>query len=176
MQIDIRAVETQDGAGLRAFLEAIPEGDRTFFKEDVDDPEQVGAWLRPGGARRAVAIAGGAIVGFTAVVPLHGWSSHVGELLLIVAPEHRGRGVGQALARYAVVAALDLGLRKVVVEVVAEQENRIAMFQALGFDAEALLRDHIRDRHGALRDLIVLGHHVADTWSVMETAGIPEEL
>lgn len=176
MQIDIRPVESQDGPALRVFLDRIPEGDRTFFKQDVADPGLVEAWLRPGGARRAVATEGGAVIGFTAVIPLHGWSAHVGELLLIVDPDRRGRGVGQALARQAVIQALDLGLAKVVVEVVADQESRIAMFRSLGFDPEALLRGHIRDRHGNAHDLIVLGHHVADTWSVMATAGIPEAL
>jgi RimJ/RimL family protein N-acetyltransferase len=176
MQIDIRRTEPHDGPALQAFLDGISEGDRTFFKEDFEDPRLVESWLRPGGARRSVAIEDGAVIGYAAVIPLHGWSAHVGEVRLIVTPEKRGQGVGQALARDVVVQALELGLTKVVVEVVADQESRIAMFRSLGFDPEAVLRDHIRDREGALRDLIVLGHHVADAWSVMATTGIPEEL
>ena len=57
-----------------------------------------------------------------AVVPLQGWSSHVGEVRVIVDPAHRGRGIGRALARHAVLDALELGLTKLVVEVVADQE------------------------------------------------------
>ena len=92
----------------RAFLGRVPEGDRTFFKEDVDDPEVVDAWARPGTAR-AVAVEDGEVVGYVAVVPLHGWSSHVGEVRLIVDPGHRGRGIGRALARRAVLEAIELG-------------------------------------------------------------------
>lgn len=61
-------------------------------------------------------------------------------------------------------------------EVVADQSPAVAMFQSLGFQAEALLRDHVRDRSGRLRDLILLAHSVDDTWAAMATAGIDEDL
>ena len=89
----------------------------------------------------------------SAVVPLHGWSSHVGEVRVIVDPGRRGRGVGRALARRAILEALELGLTKMVVEVIADQEPTIACSASLGFDPEALLADHVRDRSGELRDL-----------------------
>ena len=62
------------------------------------------------------------------------------------------------------------------VEVVAEQEGAVAMFGGLGFQAEGLLRDHVRDRDGELRDLILLSHSVEDAWSAMETVGIDDAL
>jgi ribosomal protein S18 acetylase RimI-like enzyme len=111
-----------------------------------------------------------------AVVPLHGWSSHVGEVRVIVDPEHRGRGIGRALARRAVMEAVELDLSKMVVEVVADQEPTIAMFRSLGFDPEALLTDHVRDQSGSLRDLMVLAHSVEEQWSSLVTAGIADEL
>ncbi|MGH7819215.1 MAG: hypothetical protein ACREQ9_05535 [Candidatus Binatia bacterium] len=52
----------------------------------------------------------------------------------------------------------------------------MAMFQKLGFSAEALLRDHVRDRSGELRDLVLLAHSVDDRWSEMATLGIEDEL
>ena len=61
-------------------------------------------------------------------------------------------------------------------EVVAEQGSALALFTDLGFSGEALLRDHIRDRSGELRDLMVLAHHVSETWSQMDTVGIADEL
>ena len=50
------------------------------------------------------------------------------------------------------------------------------MFEAVGFEPEALLRDHVRDRSGELRDLVVLAHLVDGTWSGMASAGIEEAL
>lgn len=168
----VRKPAADDVEALLTFFAAVPEHERTFFKEDVLDRAAVEGWLADERGRRAVACEDGAVVGYAAVVPLGGWSDHVGELRLVVAPDHRRGGVGRALARWAVLEAVDAGLRKLVVEVVAEQEGAVGMFQHLGFQAEGLLRDHVRDRDGALRDLVVLAHPVADQWEAMATAGL----
>jgi L-amino acid N-acyltransferase YncA len=171
--MEIRRIEPGDRAALERFLDEIPDADRTFLKEDVADPDVVAAWVLPGDAR-SIAVEGGDVVGYVAVIALHGWSSHVGEVRIVVHPGHRGRGVGQALARHAVLEALELGVAKLVVEVIADQEALIAMFVALGFEPEALLIDHVRDRSGELRDLLVLAHTVAEQWASMAAAGIVE--
>ena len=163
---------------LRRFADAVPDGDVTFIEEDVRDPAVVEGWVRSGDrARRWVALDdGGEVIGLAALLPLVGWSSHVGSLRLVVHPAHRGRGVGGALARHALLQAARLELRKVVVEVVAEQEPAVRLFYDLGFQAEALLHDHIRDRSGELRDLLVLAHHLEDNWSAMASVGVEEEV
>jgi L-amino acid N-acyltransferase YncA len=173
--MEIRQLQSSDRDAVARFLRRVPEADRTFFKEDVDDPAVVRAWINPGPAR-AIAVDAGEVVGSVSVVPLHGWSSHVGEVRLIVDPGHRGRGIGRALARRAVVEALELGLQKMVVEVIAVQEPTIAMFRMLGFEPEALLTDHVRDKGGALRDLMVLSHSVEEQWSSMIMAGIADDV
>ena len=173
--MEIRAIQADDRDAMERFLERIPEGDRTFFKENVDDPEVVDAWVRPGAAR-SIAVDGDAVIGYVAVVPLRGWSSHVGEVRVIVDPERRGRGIGRALARRAVLQALELGLTKMVVEVVADQEPTIAMFRSYGFDPEALLKDHVRDAGGELRDLMILAHAVEESHAAMAAVGIAESL
>jgi len=169
--MEIRRLELRDREAVERFLAGIPEGDRTFFKEDVGDPDVLSAWSRPGAAR-SLAVADGAVLGYVAVIPLQGWSSHVGEVRVVVDPGHRGRGVGRALARYAVLEALGLGLRKMVVEVIAEEEPTIAMFRSLGFEPEALLKDHVRDQAGGLRDLMVLAHSVDDSFAAMAAVGL----
>jgi L-amino acid N-acyltransferase YncA len=173
--MEIRELKATDREAVEHFVERVPEGDRTFFKEDVAAPDVIAAWTRPGTAR-AVAVEDGEVVGYVAVVPLHGWSSHVGEVRVIVDPDRRGRGIGRALARRAVTEAIELDLRRMVVEVVADQEATIAMFRSLGFDPEALLTDHVRDQSGALRDLMILAHSVEEQWSSMVAAGIADEL
>lgn len=173
--MEIRELEPADREALLRFYARVPEGDRTFFKEDVEDPAVVDAWARPGTAR-VVAVELGNVLGYVAVVPLHGWSSHVGEVRVIVDPAYRGRGIGRALARRAVLEALELGLEKMVVEVVADQEPAIGMFRSLGFEPEALLVDHVRDRSGELRDLMVLAHSVEAQWAAIDLAGIADEL
>jgi ribosomal protein S18 acetylase RimI-like enzyme len=171
----IRALEITDRDAVERFVDRVPEGDRTFFKEDVEAPGVLDAWTEPGTAR-AVAVQDGEVIGYVAVVPLHGWSSHVGEVRVIVDPAWRGRGIGRALASRALIEAIELDLRKMVVEVVADQEPTIAMFRSLGFDPEALLTNHVCDQSGALRDLMILAHSAEEEWSSMVVAGIADEL
>ena len=159
------------------FFSNLPEGDLTFIKEDVTDPATVQAWTAGDDrAQRWVAVDGNDVQGYVAVLRLPGWSDHVGEVRLVVAPSARGSGLGRDLARHALVSAVEAGMTKLVVEVVAEQGAALALFTALGFSGEALLRDQIRDREGQLRDLMVLAHHVRDTWAGMDTVGVADEL
>jgi ribosomal protein S18 acetylase RimI-like enzyme len=177
--VNIAALGPEHLPALRAFLDGLPEGDVTFIKEDVRDPAVAERWVRePDPACRWVALEedGGSIAGLVSIRPLVGWSSHVGELRLVVAPAARGRGLGRTLARHALQKALELGLAKIVVEVVAEQEGAVRMFTDLGFRGEALLENHIRDRSGELRDLFVLAHSAGDEWSSMATVGIEDEV
>ena len=59
---------------------------------------------------------------------------------------------------------------------IADQTALIAMFRALGFEPEALLADHVRDRNGQIRDLLVLANDVESQFAAMATAGITDEL
>jgi len=175
--MDIRSPTPEDLDALLDFFERIPEGERTFFKEPVLDRPTVERWLTSDRGRRGLAFDDdGRVVGYVAVVRLPGWSDHVGDVRLVVDPERRVQGLGRALARWALLQAVDCGMTKLTVEVVAEQERAVAMFGALGFRAEGLLLDHVRDHDGVLRDLVLLSHPVADSWSAMETAGIHDAL
>lgn len=166
---------------LLRFFRDLPEGDLTFIEEEVTDPEVVRAWARgEGGGSRWVAVTDGpdgtAVTGYVAVRPLPGWSDHVGRLRLVVSPASRGTGLGRELARTALLHAVEAGLTKIVVEVVAEQGAALALFTGLGFRGEAVLVDHVRDREGRLQDLMVLAHHVGDTWSGMDAVGVADAL
>ncbi len=80
------------------------------------------------------------------------------------------------MAQRAVLDAVDLGLKKLVVEVISDQEALIAMFRGLGFEPEALLSDHVRDRAGDMRDLIVLANSVDEQLAALTTAGIADQV
>ncbi len=174
---EIRPLDEGCRAALEAFFQRVPEGDRTSFAEDVLAPGIVEEWLADERARRSVAVDDdGGVLGYVAVLPLVGWSSHVGSLRVVVDPAARGQGVGRDLARHGLLTSLEMGLTKTVVEVVADAVPAIGMFEGIGFEPEALLRDHVRDKNGALRDLVVLAHLVDGTWSGMATVGIEEAL
>jgi ribosomal protein S18 acetylase RimI-like enzyme len=159
-----------------AFFDRLNEGDLTFFKEPVAGERTVRGWLADDRGTRLLAFDGDEVVGYAAVIEGVGWSSHVGELRLVIDPSRRRQGLGHRLAAAALVTALEAGLSKVVVEAVATQDATIALFTKLGFVPEALLEDHVRDASGQLNDLIVLAHHSADTWATLATVGLDTPL
>ena len=173
-EVEIRAVERDDADALRRFFAHVPEGDRTFFREDVLEPGVIERWLGDRDQRRLIAIVDGDIGGHVAVLRGVGWSRHVAELRLVIAPAHRRRGLGRLLAQRAVVEAVEMGTTKLVVEVVAAQEATVEMFSKLGFEPEGLMKEHVRTQTGELHDLLVLSHFVEPLWDVLRTTGVED--
>lgn len=155
------------------FLTRVPRGEYLFLKDDLDDPGAFDAWFR-NGAQIFVAYLDDELAGLLALIPGLGWSQHVGEFRMVVDPAKRGRGVGAALARRGLVAAVSADLGKVSVEILAEQDAVAAVFRDLGFTPEALLVDQVRDDDGQFHDLLVLSHAIEQTWSGLATIGMVE--
>jgi L-amino acid N-acyltransferase YncA len=170
--IEIRLIDAGDAEALHEFFSRVPEGDRTFFREDVLAPGVIDEWLADRTNRRYVAHDDAGIAGYFALIPAVGWSSHVSELRVIVDPTRRRQGIGRSLARQALLEGIQHGATKLIVEVVADQDAPLAMFSNLGFQPEALLRDHVRDDHGDTHDLIVMAHFAAENWSAMQAVGM----
>jgi ribosomal protein S18 acetylase RimI-like enzyme len=170
----LRPLQPADADGLVGFVTSMPEGDRTFFKEQ-DDLETVQYWIRnERAASWIVQGEDGKIRAYLAVIPGVGWSSHVGELRLVVGADYRRMGLGRALARRGLLEAVRAGLSKIVVEVVADKEGDLEMFTTIGFEPEALLKNQIMDRQGETRDLVILAHDVESVRDSMHVLGIDE--
>jgi len=171
-----RRLEPADADTLADFVARIPPHDRTFFKADLASPASAGGLLSEPGLSAIAALEQDTIVGFVGSHRLAGWSDHVVELRLVVDPERRRQGVGTLLTREALRAAVVAGARKIVVEAAAQEEPTIALFEAHGFEPEALLRNQARDADGRFCDLIVLAHHVDDNLEALATIGVPDAL
>ena len=175
MAVDIRNLTRDDVSGLAAMFAKLSDRDLTLIREDLNDPEHI-ASLADSPELRWVAVADGAVEGWAAVQRLPGWSDHVGELRIVVAPDKRGTGVGRELVKQALRSGFAAGLGKIVVELATDQEPVIEMFSRLGFTGEALLRDHIRDRDGDLHDLIVLAHFAREGRDTLDAIGVVDAL
>ena len=121
--IEIRAIEPGDREALIRFFARIPEGDRTFFKEDVGGPDVVAAWAQPGAAR-AIAVEGAEVVGSVAVVTRDASScatpqSSAGRVSEAGEPNRRCGGGAAGLLRWVTVIELTR-------EVSAQQLRRCA--------------------------------------------------
>ena len=169
----IRELVADDAAAVKRFFDAMPSEDRTFFYQDVDDPEVIAAWA--GGAnrvRRCAVDDDGTLLALASLEAGRDWTSHVAELVLAVAPAARRQHLGRTMARAMLVEAVQHGFLKVTVMIAADNEGAIDMFRKIGFEAEALLRDQLRNPDdGTLRDTVILSHLVEHTWASMLTGG-----
>ena len=160
----IRPLAPEDRDAVLAFARALPEHDLLFLGRDLRHPRVVEAWgaaIGEGWIDSLVAVdeETGAVAGTAALVrdPL-GWSSHVGEVRLLVAAGKRGAGLGRDLLEAVFAIAAGHGLAKLTARMTPDQGGAVALFESLGFRGEALLRDHVRDPSGTRHDLAILSY------------------
>src|SRR5215208_5615572 len=176
--VQVRPMAYEDADTLHAFFCAIPEEDLLFLRRDVTDRDVIESWAQDvaaGNTFTLLADRDGRVVGEASIhrsrVP---WTAHVGEIRVVVDAEHRTAGLGTALVQAIFLEALDLGTEKIIAEMTPDQKGAITLFQKLGFRIEGLLRDHVRDRAGQKRDLVVMAHEVHDGADQMEAWGISD--
>jgi GNAT superfamily N-acetyltransferase len=129
--------------------------------------------IKRGALTSLVARVGTAMVGCSAiVVDEMSWSRHVGELRVLVTPSWRGRGLGRVLIQESFAIALGKGLEKLTVQMTVDQRAAIALFEELGFRAEAILGDQVKDCEGKAHDLALLSHNVASVHSTKQAYGV----
>lgn len=168
-----RPATPEDVAALRDFFGRTPARDRTFFREDVLAADVLKDWFGRG-REQVVVVDGDRVVACLSLLPGVEWSQHVVELRLVVEPTHRRQGLGRALARRGLLEAIERGFTKVVVEVVADQDETLALFSQLGFEAEGLLREHVRGLDGEVHDLLVLAHAIDRGAQAAAATGLDE--
>lgn len=176
--IEIRLMSPTDEPAVLAFGKALPTHDLLFLPRNISEPRVLAAWVKEierGAITSLLAIKDGKVVGCgTLVRDPHSWSPHVGEIRMVVSRDVRGKGVGRALSQETFALALGAGLQKLSVQMTVDQQAAIALFESLGFKAEALLRDHVQDIDGKTHDIVVLGHKVAQFGAQLEAYGLPD--
>src|ERR1700738_2091000 len=172
--IEFRLMAQADEAAVLAFAQKLPTHDLLFLPRNISQPKVLSAWINEIERGAIVSLVAGAVVGCgTLVRDPHSWSPHVGEIRMVVSQDVRGQGVGRTLSQETFALALGAGLEKLSVQMTVDQQAAITLFESLGFKAEALLRDHVRDVDGKTHDIVVLGHNVAQVRAQMEAYGLP---
>lgn len=182
--LELARLQPGDAAALAAFAATLPPHDLLFLRRDISQPKVIAAWMQAiaDGRLHSLVVRDAndpsrKLLGCSAIVADQlSWSRHVGELRVLVSPEWRGKGLGRVLIQQCFAQALDLGLDKLVAQMTVDQVAAIAVFEELGFRAEALLRDHVKDRDGQLHDLALLSHDVAAVQSRLEAFGVSDAL
>jgi RimJ/RimL family protein N-acetyltransferase len=177
--VEFRLMSRADEAAVLAFAQKLPTHDLLFLPRNISQPKVLAAWINEierGAITSLLAIKDGNVVGCgTLVRDPHSWSPHVGGIRMVVSKDLRGQGVGRALSQETFALALGTpGVEKLLAQMTVDQAAAIALFESLGFKAEALLRDHVRDASGQTHDIVVLGHNIAQFGAQLAAYGLPE--
>jgi RimJ/RimL family protein N-acetyltransferase len=162
---ELRFMRAGDEQAVLAFARALPPHDLLFLPRDITQPKVLGAWvheLERGTLTSLLAFRGAEVVGCATIVrdPLS-WSPHVGELRIVVARSMRGKGLGRILSEDVGALAVETGIEKLVAHMTPDQTGAVTVFETMGYRAEALLRDHVKDGAGVKHDLVILSLDVA---------------
>lgn len=92
-------------------------------------------------------------------VGLHGAEPPgVWSLGMWVLAGERGRGIGRRLIEFVFEQAEDHAIRKIELEVFVDNEAALALYSAVGFEREGVLRDHYEREDGTLRSAILMAY------------------
>jgi len=178
--ITLRAMQPADGDALLRFARSLPEHDLLFLRRDITQPAAIESWVRGidrGTITSVLAERDGAVLGYVTIDRGEAsWSPHVAELRVLVADAMRGKGLGRLLTQEAFALAIELGIEKMVAQMTLDQKGAIAVFESMGFRPEALLHDHVKDRHGNKHDLLVLSRDLVRFQAQMTAYGLDAAL
>ncbi|MCK4659507.1 MAG: GNAT family N-acetyltransferase [Phycisphaerae bacterium] len=168
----LRPLAEDDFDRLLRFFQGIPEEDRLFLADDVTDPDLIRKWTGNINFERViplVALDEDRIVGDgTLHMASGGWARHVGHIRLVTARTHRHSGLGTLLARDLVALAAERNLEKLMAHVIEDSEGAVRMFQAVGFEKAAVVRNLVKDLRGQERNLAIMINDVASLTRALE--------
>ncbi len=172
LEITLKPMVKEDEAKLFEFFKKLPETDRMYLRDDVSKPETIRKWVENLNYERVFPVLAFHEDQIIGDATLHrekfGWKQHIGEIRIVVAPDYRKKGVGAILAREIYYIALKTGLKKLMAEMMVEQQGAIKVFDKLGFIQEAVLSGHVIDSKGKAHNLVIMTNDVEALWQKIQ--------
>lgn len=173
----IRELHTGDGDAIKEFAADLPSHDLLYMRRDITQDSGVQRWLagvEEGRIHSVVAEnSSGQMVGYSTI---HQddleWTSHVADLRVAISTTERGSGLGRLLIREGFNVALSLNVSRVTAHMTTDQIASRNLFHELGFQNEALLKDHVCDKHGDHHDLLIMAVNVETFLATRQAFGV----
>ena len=159
---ELRRLRPEDRDDIVSLARGLPEIDLQFLRSDLTDPDVVERWIHDadtGSRFTTLAYYEDDLIGYGSLnLRDLQWMSHLGEIRVIIAEDHRRCGLGHVLTERVFETARELGLLKLVAQMTREQIGARRVFERLGFSPEALLTDWVIDRSGRTRDMMIMSY------------------
>jgi L-amino acid N-acyltransferase YncA len=168
----LRPLVPDDEQRLIEFFSRIPEEERWFLRDNMEDPRAVHEWIQNLDYEKTVPMVAvretdNAII---ANMRLHRRPAeclkHVAHLRIMVEPAYRHQRLGTWMLLDAIKLAMGAGVEKLVAEFVEGVEQpAINAARKLDFVEQAVLKDYVKDRQGRYRSLIIMVKPLYREWT-----------
>jgi len=158
MSVQIRPAHSGDGDAIWRIMEPVIRAGETYsLSRDMARAEALEYWFAPD---RSIFVAeeGGQVVG-TCFLRANrpGPGAHVANAGFMVAADHGGRGVGQALCEHVLAAARTQGFQSMLFNfVVAANTRAVRLWQRMGFEIVGRAPDAFQHPHQGMSDVLVM--------------------
>jgi ribosomal protein S18 acetylase RimI-like enzyme len=148
MSVVIEPIAESYADGFHACLDTVARERKYLAHIEAPPLDRVRAFVQQNvslGAAQFVAIDGKTVVGWCDIFPA--WPhavQHCGSLGMGLLPAYRGRGIGQALLTACLSKARANGVTRVELEVRADNERALKLYERMGFAREAIKRNGMR--------------------------------
>jgi ribosomal protein S18 acetylase RimI-like enzyme len=168
--VTFRRMAAEDKELFRSFIRSLPAKDNYYLLLDVRSDIAIDRWAEEvayGHTLGVVALDGADMVGYCSVdtseLP---WTRHTGEIRMSTALAYRGLGIGRALAHEVFGIARARGLEKIWSRMAAGQTASQNVFESLGFHAEAVLSNFVKNEDGLTEDLVMMSYDAGEPWGL----------
>jgi L-phenylalanine/L-methionine N-acetyltransferase len=162
MDVTVRKIELEDAEGFWSALDSVAKEKKFVLLTEAPPFEKTRAFVQNNIEKnyaQYIAVSDGKIVGWVDAIPkAHPTMAHVGGLGMGVIAEHRGKGIGRKLLEKAIQHAWDSGLKRLELEVFADNEAAIALYKKHGFIQEGVKR-FARAIDGHYQDIVVMAQY-----------------
>ena len=148
MTIAIVPIDEAHVEGFHACLDAVAREKKFLAQIEAPPLERIRGVVRESVASdvaQFVALDGSRVVGWCDVFPA--WAEtvkHCGTLGMGLLPDYRGRGIGKDLLTACLAKARDNGITRVELEVRADNQRALNLYERMGFVREAVKRRGMR--------------------------------
>jgi len=169
-ELTLRPIEETDKDAILAFYDRIPPDETWFYKDDPSDPDVVRRWvdaIRSGEALSVLALDGDQVAAHAALLlRRRGGRRHVGRLRIRIAPDYRGKRLGNWLLFDMIRRAMDLDLEILRAEFVdGVEDEAVEAMRRWDFGRETVLKDYLKDPDGHPRDYRIMIKRLHKEWS-----------
>jgi RimJ/RimL family protein N-acetyltransferase len=148
MTVTITPITVAHAVSFHACLDAVAREKRWLAQIEAPPLERIEGFVRDSVAADAaqfVALDGDVVVGWADIFPA--WAhavAHTGSLGMGLLPAWRGQGIGRALLLACIAKATAQGITRITLQARADNTAAIRLYEAVGFQHEALVRNAMR--------------------------------